>query len=85
MSIRVSFNFIEVIRPRCNADMQFSGRYSYPRDLPGFVRLNNYKPRTHSVVCLWCRTVLAKKSGMVGNKPTLYQNWKTSKPAGYTD
>ena len=42
MSTRVSFNFIEVIRQRCNVDMQFSARYSYPGDLPDFVRLKTY-------------------------------------------
>ena len=88
-SIYISFNVIEVFRPRCNVDMQFSERYSQPLQIT-FVSCQQQLLGTNAYCGSACGAVFARKSGMAGaNKPKLDQNWKTSKPdtltSGFTN
>ena len=62
-SIYISFNFIEVFRPRCNVDMQFSEHYSQPSQIM-FVSCQQQLLDTNEYCGSACGAVLAKKSGM---------------------
>ena len=68
-SIYISFNFIEVFRPRCNVDMQFSERYSQLSQIM-FVSCQRQLLGTNAYCGSACGAVFARKSGMAGANKT---------------
>ena len=68
-SIYISFNVIEVFRPRYNVDMQFSERYSQPLQIT-FVSCQQQLLGTNAYCGSACGAVFARKSGMAGINKT---------------
>ena len=68
-SIYISFNFIEVFRPRCNVDMQFSERYSQPSQIM-IVSCQQQLLGTNAYCGSAYGAVFARKSGMAGANKT---------------
>ena len=88
-SIYISFNVIEVFRPRYNVDMQFSERYSQPLQITFVSCQQQLLGTRHTVGLPVVQFLQGNLEWQELTKPNCDQNWKTSKPntltSGFTN